>query len=163
MDTVGEYTPLSGLFPSVSTCNRKSTLKCCHAASARTPPRLLSPSQSLNLWSLNQLRASEGSLRLQYVFQSAYIPLPNTTAITTHTLDTDTERAKSARCEVFILQVSQKRKLSGDLIEAAKPMDVCEESQEEKSSWLGIHLKLWTPGRRESTALGLRQTKMVMR
>lgn len=36
MDTVGECMSLSGLFPSVSTCNRKSTLKCCHVASAHT-------------------------------------------------------------------------------------------------------------------------------
>lgn len=34
--TLGECTSLSGLFPSVSTCNRKSTLKCCHVASAHT-------------------------------------------------------------------------------------------------------------------------------
>lgn len=39
MDTVSEIMPLSGLFPSVSTCNRKSTLKCCHVVSAHTYPR----------------------------------------------------------------------------------------------------------------------------
>lgn len=83
------------------------------------------------------------------------MPLPHVTTITTHTTDTDMESTTLTLSEASTLQVdekSQKRKeekarrarrenCQGIYYGGGKPIGVYEESQEEKSPWLGIHLK----------------------
>lgn len=61
-----------------------------------------------------------------------------------HTLDRGIERAKLTLLEAFILQVSQKRKLSGDLIMRLESPQVSAQSQ-----WEGVCEESWKKGREE--------------
>lgn len=156
MDTANEWTPLSGLFPSVSTWNKKSTPKCCHVVMAHTYP---CPFSGLHNPSTFGPWISYGHVKGAYHYSMsfkahAYLFLTPLPSLHTHTGHRHGEGKSQSWYEALILQVNQSRKSSGDLIEPEKPMDVWEESQEEKSSWLGICLTLWTPAGTRVYSLG---------
>lgn len=93
MDIASECTPLSGLFPSVSICNKKSTPKCCYVVMAHTYPRPFSiPQHLVPELAMGMLK---GAYDCSMSFKAhAYLFLTPPPSLHTHTPDTDMERAK---------------------------------------------------------------------